>query len=80
MTDAKDRQEKSTSESSKTSLISSAFQVLLSTLAAFIGVQSDKNRQRDFQQKSILPFMLLGVVLAACFIMGLVLIARQLTP
>lgn len=54
--------------------------VLLSTLAAFVGVQSDKNRQRDFQQKSILPFMLVGTVLAAMFIVGLVIIAKQLAP
>lgn len=54
--------------------------ILLSTLAAFIGVQSDKNRQRDFQQKSIIPFMLVGTVLAAGFIMGLVLIAGRIAP
>lgn len=54
--------------------------VLMSALAAFIGVQSDKNRQRDFQQKSIIPFMLVGTVLAAGFIVGLILIAEQLAP
>lgn len=54
--------------------------VLLSTLAAFIGVQSDKNRREDFQQSSIVPFMITGVVLAGLFILGLILIARQITP
>lgn len=54
--------------------------VLMSTLAAFIGVQSDKNRQRDFQQKSIVPFMLVGTVLATLFIVGLIAIAKQIAP
>lgn len=54
--------------------------VFLSTLAAFIGVQSDKNRQKDFQQSSIVPFMLTGIVLAALFMLGLIFIARQITP
>jgi len=58
----------------------SLLQVLLSTLAAFIGVQSDKNRQKDFQQSSIVPFMITGIVLAGLFIFGLIFIARQITP
>lgn len=54
--------------------------VILSTFAAFIGVQSDKNRQRDFQQKSILPFMLVGIAMAAAFIIGLIFVAKQIGP
>lgn len=54
--------------------------IILSTLAAFVGVQSEKNRQRDFQQKSIIPFMLVGIVLAALFIGGLILVAQRLAP
>lgn len=54
--------------------------IILSTLAAFIGVQSDKNRQRDFQQKSILPFMLVGIIMAAVFIGGLVAVAKIIAP
>lgn len=54
--------------------------IVLSTLAAFVGVQSEKNRQRDFQQKSIVPFMLVGIVLAALFIGGLILVAQRLAP
>lgn len=54
--------------------------IFLSTLAAFVGVQSEKNRQRDFQQKSIVPFMLVGIVLAALFIGGLILVAQRLAP
>ncbi|MBC6904764.1 DUF2970 domain-containing protein [Saccharophagus sp. K07] len=54
--------------------------VLLSTLAAFIGVQSERNRQADFQQSSILPFMIVGIILAGLFIGGLVLIAKSIAP
>jgi hypothetical protein len=58
----------------------SLLRVILSTLAAFIGVQSDKNRRQDFQQSSILPFMMTGIILATLFLLGLVFIARQITP
>lgn len=54
--------------------------IILSTFAAFVGVQSDKNRQRDFQQKSILPFMLVGIFMAAAFIIGLIIVAKQIAP
>ncbi len=59
---------------------SSLAAVIFSTIAAFIGVQSDKNRQKDFQQSSILPFMVAGIILATLFILGLVLIAHRLAP
>ena len=65
-----------TDQSKKSPMI----RVILSTLAAFIGVQSDKNRAHDFQQSSILPFLIVGLVLALAFIGGLVLIAMQLAP
>jgi len=56
----------------------SLIRILLSTLAAFIGVQSDQNRRRDFQQSSILPFMITGIILAALFLLGLIFIARKI--
>lgn len=59
---------------------SSPLRVLLSTLAAFIGVQSDKNRRQDFEQSSILPFMLTGIILAALLLSGLIYIAYQIAP
>ncbi len=54
--------------------------VLLSIMAAFIGVQSEKNRAHDFQQSSILPFLLVGVVMAALFFGGLIMVAKHLAP
>ncbi|WP_133405543.1 DUF2970 domain-containing protein [Parashewanella tropica] len=52
------------------------WQVLTSTLAAFFGVQSDKNRQRDFQMSSPVPFIVMGIVLAALLVLTLILIVR----
>ncbi|MCL1143549.1 DUF2970 domain-containing protein [Shewanella gaetbuli] len=55
----------------------SFWQVLTSTLAAFIGVQSDNNRQRDFKHTSPIPFILMGVLLAIALVLALILIVRQ---
>ncbi len=46
----------------------SMFQVVLSVLASFFGVQSRKNRERDFQQGKPLHFIVAGVVLTVIFI------------
>lgn len=54
--------------------------VFTSALSAFIGIQNDETRQRDFQQKSIIPYMIVGVVLATAFILALVFVAQQLDP
>jgi hypothetical protein len=51
-------------------------QVIKSVLAAFFGVQSEKNRQRDFQQSSPLPYILVGLVLAGVFVLLVWLVAR----
>ena len=57
-----------------------ALAIIASTLAAFVGVQNDANRARDFQQKSIIPYMIAGIVLTTCFIVALVVVAVQLDP
>lgn len=49
----------------------SLFATFKSVLAAFIGVQSDKNRQRDFAQGQFWHFAVMGVVATVLFI-GLV--------
>lgn len=48
--------------------------LILSTIAAAFGVQSETNRQHDFQQKSILPFILAGVLFTAVFLLSLIFI------
>ncbi|MCK8046273.1 DUF2970 domain-containing protein [Shewanella sp. 1CM18E] len=53
------------------------WQVLSSTIAAFFGVQTNKNRLRDFQTSSPIPFIVMGVIVAMVFVAGLLLIVNQ---
>jgi hypothetical protein len=50
------------------------FQLAGSVLAAAFGVQSSKNRQRDFQEKSFLPFILAGIFFTAVFVGSIYLV------
>lgn len=50
--------------------------VIKSVLASFFGVQSDKNRRRDFQQGSPAQFILVGLVLTIIFIVGMIVIVK----
>ncbi len=47
----------------------SFWQVLLSVLAAAFGVQSGKNRQRDFSRGRPLHFVLIGLLATALFVL-----------
>lgn len=47
-------------------------QLLLSTLSAFIGVQSNANRERDFKYGKISHFILIGLLFGLVFILTLV--------
>ncbi|MCZ4339498.1 DUF2970 domain-containing protein [Shewanella colwelliana] len=51
-------------------------QLLLSTLAAFFGVQTEQNRSRDFQSQSPIPFILMGILLAFILVIGLIVIVK----
>lgn len=57
----------------------SLIQVIRSVFAAFIGVQSDKNRQQDFQSDSILPFIIVGVLMALLFVGVLIILVRAVS-
>ncbi len=52
--------------------------IMLSTFAAAFGVQSDQNRQHDFQQKSIVPFLVAGVVFTLVFLLALIFIVSMI--
>ncbi len=52
------------------------FALLLSTFAAAFGVQTHKNLERDFQQKSVMPFIAAGVIFTVLFMTSLILIVR----
>jgi hypothetical protein len=51
--------------------------MILSVLAAFFGVQSEKNRERDFQHGRPIHFILIGLIMTLLFILA-VLIAVKL--
>ncbi|MGM0526348.1 MAG: DUF2970 domain-containing protein [Pseudomonadota bacterium] len=52
------------------------FATILSVIAAFFGVQSDNNRQRDFQHGNPLIYIIVGVILAALMVFGLIAIVK----
>ncbi|MEQ9427115.1 MAG: DUF2970 domain-containing protein [Phycisphaerales bacterium] len=49
---------------------------MTSVLAAFFGVQSSANRERDFTRGRPIHFILIGLVATVAFILALVLIVR----
>lgn len=51
--------------------------IILSVSAAFFGVQSEKNRARDFQHGRPIHYILVGLIMTLLFIL-LVLIAVKL--
>ena len=55
----------------------SLWQLFLSVLAAFFGVQSSANRERDFKHGKPHQFILLGLIATLAFI-GLVLLLVKL--
>jgi len=50
--------------------------IVLSTLAAAIGVQSQKNRERDFAQGRPLAFIVAGVIFTVLFILTVVTVVN----
>lgn len=55
----------------------SFFQLLKSTWAAFIGVQSNENRERDFKHGKLSSFVAIGLLSALLFI-GLIIAVVQI--
>ena len=51
-------------------------QVIGSVLAAMFGVQSDKNRHRDFQQNSPTAFIIVGIILVIALIITMLIIVN----
>ena len=50
--------------------------VIKSVLASFFGVQSDKNRRRDFQHGNPGQFILVGIVLTLIFILAMIALVK----
>jgi hypothetical protein len=47
-------------------------QLLKSTMSAFIGVQSNANRERDFKHGKISHFIWMGILFGLAFVLSLV--------
>jgi len=52
------------------------FDVILSVLAAMVGIQSDKNRKRDFEKGRMSHYIFVGIVLVAIFVFTLISIVN----
>ncbi len=52
----------------------SFWQVVISVLAAALGVNSRKNQERDFQSSSPLPFIVGGLIFGVIFIVAVALV------
>jgi len=63
--------------SDKTSPIKTTFK---SVAAAFFGVQSNKNREKDFTEGKISHFIIVGVISVAIFIAVLLVIVNLVMP
>lgn len=50
----------------------SFWQLLKSTMAAFIGVQSNANRERDFKHGKISHFIWMGLLFGLAFVLTLI--------
>ncbi|GAB2677483.1 DUF2970 domain-containing protein [Aliiglaciecola sp. 3_MG-2023] len=50
--------------------------VFKSVAASVFGVQSHQNYEHDFQQKSFVPFLLVGIVFVIALILGLVAVVN----
>jgi len=53
--------------------------VIKSVFAAAIGVQSDKNRQRDFEHGSLASYIIVGIVFTVIFVILLVFLVSKIT-
>lgn len=54
--------------------------VIKSVGAAFLGVQSNKNRERDFSEGKLSHFIIVGVLCAAIFIGALAAVVSLVLP
>ena len=55
-------------------------QTIKSVLAAFLGVQSNKNRQTDFSEGKLSHFIFVGIIAVAVFIGILIMIVSLVIP
>ncbi len=54
----------------------SLWQVLKSVAASVLGVQSQANYESDFEQRSFVPYLIVGILFVAALIATLLLIVK----
>ena len=59
-------------ERSETELRVSLWQMMKSTFAAFLGVQSNSNRERDFKHGKMSHFIWMGLLFGLLFVLTLI--------
>ncbi len=55
-------------------------QVLKAVLGAIVGVQSEQQRQKDFQTTTIWPYLIAGILAVLAFIVLLLLLVSWVVP
>ena len=60
--------------------MSKILRVVQSTLAAAIGVQSKKNRERDFEEGNASTFIVAGILFTVLFVATIVVVVSAVTP
>jgi len=53
-------------------------QVFKSVLAAFIGVQSEENRKKDFEHGSISAYVIAGFIFTALFVVAIIFLVSTI--
>lgn len=53
-------------------------QIVVSTLAAALGVQSSKNRERDFSGGNIYTYIAAGVIFTVIFVVVMMIIVKTI--
>lgn len=53
------------------------WQIVTSTLAAAFGVQSSRNRERDFSRGRAMPFIIAGVIFTVLFVLAVMLVVNM---
>ena len=53
-------------------------QVVKSVLAAFIGVQSEANRKRDFEHGSLSNYVIAGLIFTVLFVIAIIVLVSTI--
>jgi hypothetical protein len=67
---------KETTATNENKITISFWQLLSSTLAAFIGVQSNANRERDFKHGKISHFIAIGILFGITFVLTIITVVK----